>query len=43
MSYAVSIDYGTGWVDLTNYSGENIVRQDSFSKTEILSIIEELN
>lgn len=36
MAYAVSINYGGGAVDLTNYTGVNLVRQDSFSRTETL-------
>jgi len=34
MSYTVYIDYGGGWVDLTNYSGKNLVRYNGFQKIQ---------
>lgn len=38
MSLAVYIDYGTGWIELTDYdgAGQTLVRKDGLSKTEIL-------
>ena len=36
MSYVVTVNFGSGDIDLANYSGENLVRQKSFSKKEAL-------